>query len=359
MLCMIFCCAFGAAVLGCDYSAADHRVSTGTWTQVDMSTNAPSGWYASAMAYAEASDTVILLEGSKIDEEPHRYLETWSLELETATWSKISPIGESPTSRAWNSMVYDSTADRVLMFGGVDNEEGIRDDTWAYDPAARTWTRLDPSGDVQSAHMGHAMVYDKQAERTIVFGGQDADNYLWDETWAYDSAANTWTNLAPASAPSARRGHCMTYDDQTGDVLLFGGEDATSRFLNDLWAYDFSENTWTCLEPKGDLPLARTLAAMAFDSTRGVAVLFGGIGIQGDFPASLSDTHASLSDTWIYSVKENQWTQLNTPTGSPEARSYCGMVYDPERDSVIVCGGLDQPGGMQVFSDVWILKLKP
>ncbi len=77
------------------------------------------------------------------------------------------------------------------------------------------------------------------------------------ETWVYDLSANTWTNKAPAAAPSARYGHAMAYlgGDQ---VLLFGGFDA-GGLNGETWVYDLSANTWTNQAPAA-APSARDSA---------------------------------------------------------------------------------------------------
>ena len=58
-------------------------------------------------------------------------------------------------------------------------------------------------------------------DQVLLFGG--LDGLINGETWVYDLSANTWTNQAPAAAPSARLAHAMA--SLGGDqVLLFGGE---------------------------------------------------------------------------------------------------------------------------------------
>ena len=49
-------------------------------------------------------------------------------------------------------MAYDSSSHRVIMFGGsVADGSKYFNDTWAYDPAANTWTELKPSGALPGA----------------------------------------------------------------------------------------------------------------------------------------------------------------------------------------------------------------
>jgi len=93
------------------------------------------------------------------------------------------------------------------------------------------------------------------------------------ETWVYDLSANTWTNQAPATSPSARYGHAMA--SLGGDqVLLFGGWDV-SELNGETWGYDLSANTWTSQVPATS-PSERCNHAMA--SLGGDQVLlFGGL----------------------------------------------------------------------------------
>ncbi len=71
---------------------------------------------------------------------------------------------------------------------------------------------------------------------------------------------NTWTELYPEGTPSARSGHEMAYDSDTHRMIMFGGgptlksDAARANLLHDTWAYDPAANTWTELKPAGPLP---------------------------------------------------------------------------------------------------------
>ena len=133
-------------------------------------------------------------------------------------------------------MAYDPASGQVILFGGETVDGDVFGDTWAYDPASNTWTELDPAGDLPSPRSGHAMVYDSLGARMILFGGWGGDFGL-DDTWAYDPAANTWTELTPAGdRPPGRDAFSMAYDSFTGRVVMFGGwDDETDR--GDTWVF--------------------------------------------------------------------------------------------------------------------------
>lgn len=71
-------------------------------------------------------------------------------------------------------------------------------------------------------------------------------------------------------------------------------------------------------------PMERTVSTMAYDSRRGVTVLFGGVGRAGE-----------LGDTWEWNG--STWTQVAT-TG-PSRRANYGMVYDSTRGVTVLFGG--------------------
>ncbi len=87
---------------------------------------------------------------------------------------------------------------------------------------------------------------------------------------------------------------------------------------------------------------------MAYDSERGVVVLFGG----GDNPNSPT---AVLSDAWEWNVAT--WTQ-RTPEAAPPGRAYHAMAYDSARGAMVLFGGALMIGGTSaiLYNDTWELQ---
>jgi len=119
-------------------------------------------------------------------------------------------------------------------------------------PTPGTWTEQSPASH-PSARYFHAMAY-VGADKVLLFGGYTPGEgggeatVLPAETWVYDVSDDTWTLMSPATEPPARAFHAMAHigDDQ---ALLFGGDtdddDEYDSLLSDTWVYDLSENTWT------------------------------------------------------------------------------------------------------------------
>jgi hypothetical protein len=142
--------------------------------------------------------------------------------------------------------------------------------------------------------------------------------------------APAWDEANPAPAP--RSGHALAYDSARGVTVLFGGQDGSASKLGDTWEWDGVRWRLAAL----DGPAPRSGIALAYDSIRGVTVLFGGV----------SSNYTPLGDTWEWNGQV--WSQRAT-TG-PAARSQHAMAFDSARGVTVLHGGL--VGGSSA-ADVW------
>ena len=266
----------------------------------------------------------------------------------TGRWTRLDPSGTAPPARICATMVRDPVGERLILFGG-NTGDAFLGDTWAYDPAANSWTELKPTGTLPSPRHAYAIGYDPAGERLIMFGGVDRDatvegedwvEYGTADTWAYDPVNNVWTDLKPAGpVPSPRLGQAMAYDGISGRLIMFGGQTVTTdpvsgiprrTWVNDTWAYDPATNTWADLQPTGSLPPGRFLMGMAQDPSSERVIMFGGAGGQGGF-----------NDTWAYHARENTWVDLHPTVHASilPMRMGCAMTYDPSSQRMIMFGG--------------------
>ena len=201
--------------------------------------------------------------------------------LENGTWKSLSP--HPSVTAAEPGFVYDSKRNRFIAFGGSAGRGQTNVDAWEFDGA--TWKRL--AGSPPPARQAFAMVYDAKRDRVVVFGGGGAGGGngspppMLADTWEYDGTA--WTRTE-ASGPSARLSPGVAYDSKRGLLILFGGMGA-SGFLGDTWSFDGA--TWKKLADSG--PDARVMGYMAYDKVRDRIVLFGG---RKGWP------DGDLGDTW-------------------------------------------------------------
>ncbi|MBN1629028.1 MAG: hypothetical protein JW990_04635 [Thermoleophilia bacterium] len=295
-----------------------------TWTGLDPGGTVPPGGYGSVIVYDPVGTRVIFWVSDGSDGQSEMSPGgTWSYDPVANAWERLATSGDLPDSRVYCSVAYDPIAARVILFGGFRQDESTLDDTWAYDPAANSWTQLDPAGDLPQARAGHCMACDPVGRKMVVFGGYGLEKNS-NDAWAYDPAANTWTELHPeGDTPIPRYGHTMVYEPVGRRMILFGGfDDGQGLPLNDTWAYDPAANSWTQLDPAGDLPEARVAHSMVYDPVGRRMVLFGGMG-PGD----------CLDDTWAYDPAANTWTRLSN-SAAPSTLHSGGAAVGSAEDAI-------------------------
>jgi hypothetical protein len=121
-----------------------------------------------------------------------------------------------------------------------------------------------------------------------------------------------WLNRTPATNPGIRDSHAMAYDAASGNTVLFSGDVCNTSCAmapNDTWTWNGTN--WTKQNPATS-PQARYWAAMTFDSTRHVNVLYGGVAASGD----------DFSDTWEWNG--SNWTQMSPAIRSRSPTTACG-----------------------------------
>jgi len=273
-------------------------------------------------------------------------------------WTKLNPsfVGGELGIREFAVMVYDSGADRTILFGGADTLK--YNDTWAYDYNTNTWTNRSPNYSdgtlsFRSYAVAPCMAYDPDADCTILFGGYSWPSFVfYDETWAYNYTDNVWVNRSPNVSGEAffpRTGCMMAYYDSVDRMIMFGGVTQIGGpfvFLNDTWEYNYNDNKWANRNPTvvGSLPKMYS-GAMVYDSGADCIILFGGA--DGD-----NNEH---NETWVYCYSNNTWWERNPDFvgGTLSERALNGMVYDSGADRTILFGGQEGVGGDQL-NETWV-----
>jgi len=248
--------------------------------------------------------------------------------LPNGQWTAAYPPGRYAAANAFDG----STGD-LIVFGGIgDNFEGCLGDTWLWN--GTQWLEQSPST-VPPPTCSASMAYDEQTSQVILFGGYTPNGYL-NTTWLWDGS--NWQQLSPATSPPARADAMMAYDAQAGQIILFGGFDG-SQYMDDTWAWNGSN--WQQLNP-ATIPPARADAMMAYDYATQKIVLFGG-----------TNGSSYFDDTWLWDG--SNWSQVNTLTSPPEMLAG-GMTYDKILGQIVLFGGdaYSPSNGWAAVNIIWL-----
>ena len=212
-----------------------------TWTRL---ADGPVLMVGQRLAYDSESDRIIMFGGFTLNDS--KYVdETWVYDYNTDTWTNLQP-SVHPNGRNYHGMVYDSKADRIVMWGG-DIEGGYKPPVWTYDYNTNTWQELGNTN-APAVRDYINLAYDSQADKIIMYGGYSHGN---DETWIYDLSTNTWQQMQPSKNPGTISRYTMIYVGDINKTILYGGQDGPAEFkyLGNTWSYNLKANRWTDITP--------------------------------------------------------------------------------------------------------------
>jgi galactose oxidase-like protein/flagellar hook capping protein FlgD/Kelch motif protein len=269
-------------------------------------------------------------------------------------WHHTVASGGSPSQRWDASMIWDPVHSKLVMFGGYNANltPPYLNDLWTFDPATNTWAQIATSNG-PSQRRRHSAVYDQYLGRMLVFGGEDGSGPVPPDVWALNLTDFTWLQIPTSGGPpSARSSHVAIFDPDRNQMVIYGGNSGT---LDKTWRLVFTGagNQWIQIA-QGSSPQAVEGCSAVFDWIGSRMILFGGrkyLGGQCPQPRLVD-----ASDVYSLSLTSpvESWTLLS-PGGSTPARAFASMVYDPECQSVLIYGGVqDQVCGTSCGQDMEI-----
>ena len=297
-----------------------------TWSPIAADLRPPAR-ADTALAYDPVRKSLILYGGNSNNGSIN---DTWEWTVAKG-WSQLSP-STSPDPLYGHGMVTDTTRNKILLFGGMGTsywmggpDAGIpsgppvyknpmRNDVWEWDGAAMTWTNRTPitSSNTLAARQYPLMAYDEGQKKLFLYDGNNwgADMSVY---WEWDPVSAGWAVHDTGDSSESGYAGLGIYDSiRRREVLLVQAYNSTTGNSNDeTWELDANSMTWYVRSVSS--PPTRYSSAMAFDSARGVVVLFGG---------QLNDGTIG-NDTWEYKV-----TGLGNSEGCTAASaSSCASGY--------------------------------
>jgi len=207
---------------------------------------------------------------------------------------------------------------------------------------AQNWIDITPAlGPAPTARAWSSAVFDPVSRKMIIFAGEDATSRL-NDIWQFDIDTHIWTDITPSSGPSpALRRTPVSVFDPSGQRMVTWSGQGSSTFFNDVWSFDLTANTWSEYTPTGGPPNIRYGAAGGFDPVSADLVTFAGFTNMGRF-----------HDVWRVDATGSAWTDVSPGTG-PLERCLHSASYDSQENRLIMYGG--QNAGPQ--ADIWAFDL--
>ncbi|HWE03867.1 MAG TPA: carbohydrate-binding protein [Tepidisphaeraceae bacterium] len=228
-------------------------------------------------------------------------------------WFNLTAVGADPTTFNWKAAApspvgtYEQEAAMVngllYTFGGLTTikDGGVSDTYQVYNPATNVWKSLGMMPGPQT----HAEVAVDQSTGIIYlvggFEGTIQGQIIVDNVYAYDTTANTWSQLPPLPV-TVGAGDAAIVD---GELHYFGGNQGQDRVTDhgDHWALDLSQvaagtATW---QTKAPLPDPRVhSSAIAYN---GLIYTFAG-------ETGHEVYHRQQTGNYAYDPSTDTWTTL-------------------------------------------------
>lgn len=159
-----------------------YNVAENNWTQ-SLAPNMPvfGDWDRSSLVYLDDLDKVLLFGTEAV----------WEYFIDSDSWIKLDTTN-NPTNRKYTEMVFDSSIQKAVLFGGCDilrrtcdSDSEVFDDTWIFDYDTLAWTEIKSANSPPARYMDGNMVFDSERNRTLIYGSSD-DSIYFDDTWVLD-----------------------------------------------------------------------------------------------------------------------------------------------------------------------------
>jgi hypothetical protein len=400
------------------------NTNTKVWTNVTPSGTKPFARRGARMVYDSARSRIVMFGGNDaITYYPNstpfgtgQDAATWIWNTTARTWTAQTTTSSSSSGRyfggrTFHGMVYNSVRNTIWIYGGVGIAAPLTSavdlgDVWEFNAVSNVWTDITPA--TSPAGRSYAGVqFDPVSNRMIVHAGYlSVEGIDTDDTQQFvynGGTAGAWTQLVPApgtpmntrplSETFARDSHAMVFDPAHQTLVEFGG------YFADVPAFNISTNLWT--PPTGILttywppqqdghslvyvpgsdslymmgagapelyegklatlawttnyvPLhapvspedSRTGEGVIYDSQRQRIVLFGG---RQKFQGAMTPSTV-FGDTYEWDLSAKTWTAR--ATSGPSARYDVGMAYDAAHGQTILFGGRDAAG--TPLAETWL-----
>lgn len=194
---------------------------------------------------------------------------------------------------------------------------------------------------IPSSRLDHKMVFDRNREKIILFGGREMDFSIpyvtsvassrhMNETWEYDQCG--WTRIETIHSPPNLDDFDIVYDSVRNVAILFGQytpiDNPESDSLSMMWEYDGHD--WRQMTEIKDLPYPRIFSEMVFNLTLDQIVLFGGFSLFGQEWVDWQ------WETWV--LENEKWREITDEITYEyiPPREFPIMVFDEYRNVTIL-----------------------
>ncbi|KAG6546151.1 hypothetical protein Mapa_012185 [Marchantia paleacea] len=234
-------------------------------------------------------------------------------------WVRLHLDEPLPSPRSKHAAV--AVGEQMYVIGGR-SAEGLVGDIQVLDMREVLWNQIrkntgpGANGKAPSPpFVGHFVA--KWKDMIVVLGGEADLKTSIVQVHAYDFKSDSWSSLAPSGdIPPARIGQSVVQVESK--LMMFGGEDASGRMLDEFYVLDLDTLEWECPKTGGIKPAPRKYHAAGCYSGRYIWI-FGG------------KSYATYyKDVFYLDLTTMEWTKQKTKGSVPQIgrARHVGVMVD-------------------------------
>jgi hypothetical protein len=242
--------------------------STWAWVDLDPDQDPTNGYPAARSDHSVIvlPDTSLVIYGG-VDGDGEPLEDVWRLDqMPSGSWQWERVMASSDAgARYGHTATYfpaggnEDPEPRMVVFGGWDGTAMSAATTWSLtlsgDPGEWAWEEIVASGSSPAARYDHAVGWDIDGSRIVLFGGRDLNGLLDLTAWRLSRSPTTgvfsWAQVATPEEddvygkPAKRHRHAAMYDKDWNELTIFGGDTSATSPLrsNEVWALSFRGGT--------------------------------------------------------------------------------------------------------------------
>jgi hypothetical protein len=258
------------------------------------------------------------------------------------------------TGRFCHCALFDPNRKELLVLGGRDKNFADIHDAEIIDTEAGTKASIDPNGAADHP-IGCMAFFSEKADKGYIFGGLSSTaGQFSGDTYRYDPAAHTLTKLVIANGPLERYDAGVHLLDN-GDVLMVGGMGGALfgvKMLSDMWLFHVDTETWTEIKPDDNfIPPGRRYpwTSMAPDESE---LLYG-------FGSDSGTGQHMLGDLWVFHFDANKtggrWANQIVDGKLPSARGFTYKWPGPAGTAGVLAYGIDS--SQKSLDDAFVMQV--
>jgi N-acetylneuraminic acid mutarotase len=199
---------------------------TRKWTGHDPGETHPNGRLGATLHYYPATDSLILIGGAEGfgGNEPAIH-EVWTYSIKDKKWSEKK---DNAPHRWLAATTLDPKNGLITLFGGIDDQSQVHDETYVYDIEKDKWRDA-----VRGKRITNSLpaVWDADQARVIVCAGTcpGENKTAYDDVFTFDPQKKEWKELTvEGDKPEPRAYHSAIWVPELHSMIIFGG--TTNQF---------------------------------------------------------------------------------------------------------------------------------